>query len=169
MHDEDLYAERLLELGAHDYVTKQEEPAEFLRALRRVVAGDIHLSRSLSVRARHGCVTAGERNGESLATLTTREHDVLGLVARGMDAHEISAALGMIPRPSTRTAATSARNSTSPTPWHPVRYAGTLGREHRRSRPAGNERRSASRRSPSSRASAANHSPRWRAWPNRCW
>ena len=32
MHDEDLYAERLLALGAHGYVMKQEEPAEFLRA-----------------------------------------------------------------------------------------------------------------------------------------
>jgi DNA-binding NarL/FixJ family response regulator len=99
MHDEDLYAERLIELGAHGYVMKQEEPAEFLRALRRVVAGDIHLSRSLSSRAkirlRHRAQKTG---GTSVAALTRRERDVLGLVARGMDVHEISAELGMSPK-----------------------------------------------------------------------
>jgi len=50
MHDEDLYAERLLALGAHGYVMKQETPAEFLRALRRVSAGDVHVSQAVGER-----------------------------------------------------------------------------------------------------------------------
>jgi DNA-binding NarL/FixJ family response regulator len=98
MHDEDLYAERLIELGAHGYVMKQEEPAEFLRALRRVVAGDIHLSRSLSSRAASRLRRRAETGGTSVAVLTTREREVLGRVARGMDTHEISAELGMSPK-----------------------------------------------------------------------
>ena len=41
MHEESLYAERMLALGAHGYVMKQEAPAEFLRALRRVGPGRV--------------------------------------------------------------------------------------------------------------------------------
>ena len=40
MHDEMLYAERLLAMGAHGYVMKQESPEVFLVALRKVSAGE---------------------------------------------------------------------------------------------------------------------------------
>ena len=95
MHDEDLYAERMLALGAHGYVMKQEEPAEFLRALRRVVAGEVHVSRAISERVvsrrrrRAGPAEAGD------AGLTPRERDVLSLVARGLGTQEMSDKLGM--------------------------------------------------------------------------
>jgi DNA-binding NarL/FixJ family response regulator len=93
MHDEDLYAERLLALGAHGYVMKQEEPAEFLRALRRVAAGEEYLSprlaRKMLSRPGRAAHTAVGRE------LTSREHDVLRLVARGLATGEISASLGV--------------------------------------------------------------------------
>ena len=38
MHDELLYAERLLGMGVHGYIMKQEAATEFLRALRKVAA-----------------------------------------------------------------------------------------------------------------------------------
>jgi DNA-binding NarL/FixJ family response regulator len=97
MHEEDLYAERLLGLGAHGYVMKQEEPAEFLRALRRVAAGEIHLSPKLTGRIL-GRVGRGARGAAPLAQLTSREHDVLRLVARGLGTREIAVELGMGPK-----------------------------------------------------------------------
>lgn len=97
MHEEDLYAERLLGLGAHGYVMKQEQPSEFLRALRRVAAGEIHLSPKLTGRIL-GRVGRGARGAAPLAQLTSREHDVLRLVARGLGTREIAAELGMGPK-----------------------------------------------------------------------
>lgn len=92
MHEESLYAERLLDAGAHGYVMKQEPPAEFLRALGRVAAGDIHVSaamgRRLAARARRGAQEA----------LTEREREVLKLVARGFGTQEISRELDMSPK-----------------------------------------------------------------------
>lgn len=97
MHDEDLYAERLLALGAHGYVMKQEEPAEFLRALRRVAAGEIHASRKIGERALSRLRRA-QPVGATGAGLTVRERDVLRLVARGSGTREISTQLGVSPK-----------------------------------------------------------------------
>jgi len=88
MHDEDLYAERLLALGAQGYVMKQEEPLEFLRALRKVAAGESHLSERLQARL-------AARGGQAEVRLTSREQDVLRLVAQGLGTREIGEQLGM--------------------------------------------------------------------------
>jgi DNA-binding NarL/FixJ family response regulator len=100
MHEESLYAERLIALGAHGYVMKQEAPAEFLRALRRVASGDIHLSppmrEQLLERARRRSSTS--KAGGAMAGLTERERDVLRLVARGMSTQQIARELAMSPK-----------------------------------------------------------------------
>jgi DNA-binding NarL/FixJ family response regulator len=88
MHDEDLYAERLIALGAQGYVMKQEEPAEFLRALRKVGAGDTYLSKRMQARL-------ATRGGQAAIRLTARERDVLQLVAQGLGTREIGERLGM--------------------------------------------------------------------------
>ena len=88
MHDEDLYAERLLALGAQGYVMKQEEPAEFLRALRKVARGESSLSERMKARL-------ASRGGQAAIRLTARERDVLGLVAEGLGTREIGEQLGM--------------------------------------------------------------------------
>jgi DNA-binding NarL/FixJ family response regulator len=95
MHDEELYAERLLGLGAHGYVMKQEEPAEFLRALRRVAAGEVHLSAAMTARLVDRVARGGRGGGRVAVQLTTREQDVLRRVARGLGTREIAAELGM--------------------------------------------------------------------------
>jgi DNA-binding NarL/FixJ family response regulator len=95
MHDEDLYAERLLALGAHGYVMKQEEPTEFLRALRRVAAGETHLSPKITERVQARQHRGGTEDRPPLARLTRRECDVLMLVAQGLGTREMAAALGM--------------------------------------------------------------------------
>lgn len=95
MHDEELYAERLLALGIKGYVMKQEEPAEFLRALRKVAAGETYLSARLSERLA-GRDARGARGAPMQAAhLTQREKEVLRLVAEGRATREIAAQLGM--------------------------------------------------------------------------
>jgi DNA-binding NarL/FixJ family response regulator len=95
MHDEDLYAERMLALGAHGYVMKQEEPGEFLRALRRVASGDTYLSRAVAGRALARSPRRAQSGDVRQARLTGREKELLGLVARGLGTREIAAGLGI--------------------------------------------------------------------------
>jgi DNA-binding NarL/FixJ family response regulator len=97
MHEESLYAERLIALGAHGYVMKQEAPAEFLRALRRVAGGDIHLSPAISEQMleRSHRRSFAAKAGGAMAGLTERERDVLRLVARGMSTQQMARELAM--------------------------------------------------------------------------
>lgn len=95
MHDEGLYAERMLALGAHGYVMKQEDPAEFLRALRRVAGGEIHVSANVAERALSRLRGRTQSAGSTGIALTARERDVLGLLARGLGTREISVELGI--------------------------------------------------------------------------
>jgi len=44
MHDETLYAERVLRAGAQGYITKQQATRDILLAIRRVLAGGIYLN-----------------------------------------------------------------------------------------------------------------------------
>jgi DNA-binding NarL/FixJ family response regulator len=97
MHDEMLYAERLLAMGAHGYVMKQEPPEVFLAALRKVATGEHFVSTALGSRLfgrlaklREGA--APRRHGDRL---TDREHDVLREVSRGLGTRQIAEALGM--------------------------------------------------------------------------
>lgn len=94
MHDESLYAERLLALGAHGYVMKQEPADVFLAALRRVIGGEHHVSNALATRL-YGRLARARAAPHSIDGLTDREREVLRQVARGLGTAEIANALAM--------------------------------------------------------------------------
>ena len=48
MHDESLYAERVLRAGAQGYITKQEATRKMLTAIRKILGGKTYLSDSTS-------------------------------------------------------------------------------------------------------------------------
>src|SRR5260370_41419464 len=48
MHDESLYADRLLRAGARGYITKHEGGAKLIGALRHVLHGNIYVSEHIS-------------------------------------------------------------------------------------------------------------------------
>ena len=48
MHDESLYAERVIRAGALGYITKQEATRKILLAIRRVLAGSIYLNEKIA-------------------------------------------------------------------------------------------------------------------------
>ena len=93
MHDETLYAERVLRAGARGYIMKQEGPDKILQAVRQVLEGQIYLSGKMSVRILD--TFAGGRNKASspIARLTDRELEVLQLVGQGKDSHVIAGQL----------------------------------------------------------------------------
>lgn len=87
MHSEEVYASRMLKMGADGYVMKQEEPTVFLRALRTVAKGGSYLSDAVKAQR--------ELAGDNTVRLTAREMEVLQLIGQGLETSEIAAKLGM--------------------------------------------------------------------------
>ena len=78
-----------LDAGAHGYLLKDAEPDELLRGIRAAARGES----PLDPRAAHAVLTRG--TPEAGSTLTTRERDVLRLVAEGLPNKQIARALGI--------------------------------------------------------------------------
>jgi len=97
MHDELLYAERLLSLGVNGYIMKQEAATEFLRAIRKVGSGEVYVSQAVNSRLLEQIARNRPRGatGSGLDTLTSREREVLELTGQGKTTREIATALAM--------------------------------------------------------------------------
>ena len=97
--DADELVLRALQAGAAGFLLKDTPPAEIVRAIELVHAGDGMLSpaitrRLISLVARDSDAAARtDRARDRMATLSPREHDVALAVARGQANAEIAAAL----------------------------------------------------------------------------
>lgn len=94
MHDESLYAERVLRAGARGYITKSEASAKIMTALRQVLAGEIYLSPKIATKIL-GQIAGGAEAAVGLDRLTDRELEVFNLIGRGQTTREISGALSL--------------------------------------------------------------------------
>ena len=84
MHDESLYAERALRAGAVGYVMKSASSETLMRAIRRVIAGEIVVGQHLVQRMLARNVTGARKASASPQdSLTNRELEVLRLLGRG--------------------------------------------------------------------------------------
>jgi DNA-binding NarL/FixJ family response regulator len=94
MHDESLYAERVIRAGAQGYITKQEATKKILLAIRRVMAGSIYLNERVAAHI-IGRLTA--RSSTVAATpaevLADRELQVFDLTGRGLNTSDIATRL----------------------------------------------------------------------------
>jgi DNA-binding NarL/FixJ family response regulator len=88
--ENDDYVYDALRAGANGFLLKRARPAEIVRAIRVVVAGDSLLfpAKIRMLAARHG--RTGRRTGLDAAGLTDREAEVLRLMATGLSNVEIS-------------------------------------------------------------------------------
>ena len=98
MHDESLYAERMLRAGASGYLTKQKPPAELLQAIRQVLAGHVYVSPEVSENLLRRFSGNGNQNTGSLEILTDREFEILQLVGGGKSPKEIAGELHLSPK-----------------------------------------------------------------------
>ncbi len=94
MHDESLYAERVLRAGAKGYITKSQASAKIMTALRQVLAGEIYLSAKMATKIL-GQIAGGGDAAIGLDRLTDRELEVFNLIGRGQTTREISEALSL--------------------------------------------------------------------------
>jgi DNA-binding NarL/FixJ family response regulator len=90
MHDESLYAERVLRAGGRGYIMKQEGPEQMLRAIRQVLEGQIYLSARMSPRILDALSGRRKAMRSPIGRLTDREFEVLQLIGEGKDSHAIA-------------------------------------------------------------------------------
>ena len=95
MHDESVYAERVLRAGGRGYVMKQAGPAMMLQSIRQVLAGKVAVSAAISAAILESLARPGSaRDGGSIVgKLSNREFEILRLIGQGRDSHEIAKAL----------------------------------------------------------------------------
>lgn len=98
----DEYVFEALRAGASGFLTKDAEPAELLRAIRVVAAGDSLLSPAVTRRVieRFGAAPGAApplRVHPGLPLLTEREREIVGWVATGLSNDEIAAGLVVSP------------------------------------------------------------------------
>jgi len=82
-----------LQAGAHGYLTKDASAEEIERAIRAVAQGQTHLDPAIQQRLVTAVLNTPRKDATSPDDLTTREVEVLKLIAAGLSNPEIAAAL----------------------------------------------------------------------------
>ena len=98
MHDESLYAERVLRAGALGYVMKQEPQETVMGAIRKVLRGETHLSEKMAAKLLRSFT--GHRGGDAapLERLSDRELQVFRMIGQGRSVKDIAEALFLSPK-----------------------------------------------------------------------
>jgi len=92
MHDEALYANRVLRAGGDGYIMKQESPEDIVHAIRDVLAGHIYVSEEvLASGGKPAAKKAGSKaKRRPLEQLTDRELQMLEFMGHGMSNLEMA-------------------------------------------------------------------------------
>lgn len=89
MHDEIVYAERVLQAGAQGYVMKQAATDTLLYALREILKGELYVSSKMRTRLLNQLV-ASDNKSRASNDLSSIETTVLQLIGKGMGNMEIA-------------------------------------------------------------------------------
>jgi DNA-binding NarL/FixJ family response regulator len=90
MHDEALFAERVLRAGARGYIMKREAITGLVTAVRRVLSGHIYVSEPMAQAVLERLGHEGAEPDSPLAHLTDRELGVFDLIGRGLSTAAIA-------------------------------------------------------------------------------
>ena len=94
MHDEMIYAERVLRGGARGYIMKQEGGQKLLQAIRHVLAGQVFVSEKMSARILENFSGGpGQPSGSPVRRLSDREFEVFQMIGQGVATGEIATRL----------------------------------------------------------------------------
>jgi DNA-binding NarL/FixJ family response regulator len=93
MHDESLYAERMLRAGANGYITKQQPPEELIRAIRQVFDQRVYVSKEVSETLLRRFFWQPQGDHSPTKVLTDREFEIMQLLGEGKAPKEIASQL----------------------------------------------------------------------------
>jgi len=92
MHDDVVYANRAFEAGASGFVLKHSAPSELVTAIHEVLRGGTYISPAIAGDLMES-YKSGDYKKDPLTKLTSRQREVLQLLAEGKSAKEIAKAL----------------------------------------------------------------------------
>lgn len=92
MHDDEDFVARALQYGASGYVLKESAKEQFLAAVHAAARGEIYLGPGIS---RGAIQQIGRSADDPYERLTTREREILKLIAEGLTNNQIADRLGV--------------------------------------------------------------------------
>jgi DNA-binding NarL/FixJ family response regulator len=96
MHDETIYAERMLSAGANGYIMKQAASEQFLVSLRRVLDGGIYVSEAVGNNMIQKFAAGGSYiSANPIDRLSNRELQILHMIGKGMSTRETAESLNL--------------------------------------------------------------------------
>jgi two-component system, NarL family, invasion response regulator UvrY len=93
MHEDAIFARRALQAGAFGYVTKASAPNVLVEAIHSVASGKKYLSAEIAHK-----LALHEHALDNADALSTREFEVLRLIAKGHTIKEIAGSMGLNPK-----------------------------------------------------------------------
>lgn len=96
MHDEMLFAERVLRAGARGYLMKDAGSAKVLEVIRLILSGQVYVSPQMSARLLDAVTGHRPRGSTSpIEKLSDREFEVFRLLGSGKNTKEVAQALNL--------------------------------------------------------------------------
>ena len=96
MHDENIYAQRVLRAGAKAYVMKQDAAERVMQAIRKILKGEIYVSEKVGSQMLQQIVRGHSPTESSpVDRLSDRELEVVQLIGRGRTTREIAKVLNV--------------------------------------------------------------------------
>ena len=117
MNDDPMFAAQAIEGGARGYVSKSDDPQAFLSAIREVYAGGHSLPQDMAQKI------AFLRSAGDLVVLSSREREVLRLLAKGKSMSEIAALINVSYKTVATTCAALRAKFSARTPMQLIRIA----------------------------------------------
>jgi DNA-binding NarL/FixJ family response regulator len=95
MHDENLYADRVLRAGGRGYIMKQEGGKMIMTAIRKVLSGQIYVSDKISHKILEMFSGKKSESNSSIENLTDREFEIFQLIGQGCETKDIASKLNI--------------------------------------------------------------------------
>jgi DNA-binding NarL/FixJ family response regulator len=90
MHEETLYAERVIRAGARGYLSKRADPATIVTAIRTVLAGEIYLNPAIVGRILQRLAGGPQDKSPDVEQLSDREIETFELIGAGLGSRDIA-------------------------------------------------------------------------------
>jgi len=97
VHDSRMFVEKAIKAGAKAYILKESSIEEIVHAIREVYRGKSFLSPAVTQYIIDGFIKKAQQSGKaaSIVALTTREKEILQLLAEGFTSKEIATRLSL--------------------------------------------------------------------------